>query len=914
MSAPRLTQRALTILATATLSLSGLAALPGATADEAPSVATTVTSSENLPLSQGTVTWGLKQSFRDYLTKPLASGTWNLTDIIDDGKNFTWSQGTGSFDGTQGTLALPGTLAVTAHQGALDMKLTNLRLVIKGSSGVLLVDGSSKAMTGEIINYTNAEFATVDLSTLEHTGTTLSAQQAPVTLTETGAKVFADMYQPGQELDPLSFSANLPTPASTPTPSPTPIQQDGNLSEGRFSWGIKQSFTSYLLRTISPILEDVTLNNNQFTWLSGSGNYQDGKGSLHFPGSLQLVAHGGVMDIKLTNLRLDIQDDHGTLYADGHTRLGELQTFTNKPIITLNLANLTLQDGQLTVENAPAMFTDEGGAIFGRYNASTEADPVSFSAKVAKEPAPTPSPSPEPTPSPEATPTPSPSQSQAPSPAPTSAAPSESSAPLDLAGARKITSGKLSWAFKDSFLTYITGPLARGQWLPGPGISYSGSGFDFTSASGAYDPAKKQGEFKFAGQLAFTGHQGKLDMKISNLRLHVAEGKGYLVADINSKRLEGGTYSAQNIRIGSVNISSLRVEGDTVHLTNAAVALTASGSEAFGGFYPAGTVMAPLNLTAYLGETLTTKYTFDHNHSDQDDLIAAPADGTAQTPGNKVTQEGTHNTTVSGSTGPTGLTLFGSNKATSNPASSSPATCVPVTVTDTVTAKPTQGKSSISNAQLSWGLRSSFRNYIGGGIANGGWNLNQVTYANAAFGWSSGSGNYDQGKGSISFPGSIHFYGHEGKLDLKISDIRIEIQGTQGTLYAKVTSSSMEGIKQDHGVVAFAQLDLANLKTSSDSISITAAPAHLTAEGSKAFADFYSAGEALDPLTFSGKISTETIPGAVSTVTRTEYKGEGCGSLATTGAPSTLPITITSAGILLLAGSAALLVARRRKA
>lgn len=769
MATPHRAQRTAALFATATLTLAGLSTAPAAFAVETASPQSFTSSESKTALSEGKLTWGIKESFRNYLATPLATGTWTFDKVEEEGGNFTWSSGQGSFDGTTGQLTFPGTLRVTAHRGQLDISISNIRLDIQGKQGTLIVDAVTKTMDGAVLTLPETDFATIDLSSLNRSETGLSAQDAPVTLTENGAKVFADMYRAGTTLDPLSFSAvsTTPAPESSEAPSEPKAEQ-------------------------SPESEATQ-----------------------------------------------------------------------------------------TPEATP----------------STQA------------------PSPTATPAPQETPSSAPSNA----PAPTSA-PAETGQALTPAAAREVTSGQLSWGIKDSFTSYITGPIARGSWNLSEGISHQGGVFTFSPASGAFDPETSTGEFKLPGALNFTGHAGKLDITLSDLRLQVADGKGYLVANVSSKKMDGGVYSGNNIRIAAVNTGSLKVGDNTVSLSNAAVALTASGAEAFAGFYPAGTVLAPLNLTAHLGEALKGEYRFDHLNR-QDDAIAAPADGTPQSTTTAPVTQAADPAPETGQGAPAqapsnsvASVLGSTSSPSSNPASTAAAVCVPVTVTETHTAAATKGQSTITAANLNWGLRSSFRNYIAGGIANGGWNLTGVSYASSTFNWSQGSGTFDQGKGSISFPGSINFYGHEGVLDITLSDIRIDIKDNQGTLYAHVVSSNMEGVKKNFGTVAFADLDLTGLSVTETAISVEKAPATLTVAGHEAFAEFYKAGETLDPLSFAGTITTGTIPGEVSTVNRVIYQGEGCSHLAHTGASSQLPLLLAGGTTLLAAGAVALLLARRNQA
>ncbi|MEK8226198.1 HtaA domain-containing protein [Oerskovia sp. M15] len=88
-----------------------------------------------------------------------------------------------------------------------------------------------------------------------------------------------------------------------------------------------------------------------------------------------------------------------------------------------------------------------------------------------------------------------------------------------------------------------------------------------------------------------------------------------------------------------------------------------------------------------------------------------------------------------------------------------------------------------------------------------------------------GSFNTDLGKGRTAFAGTVHFTGHEGILDLQISNPRVQVDGSRGTLVVDVVSSDMEGNKSTSKGVAFASLDLSGKKsTSGSTLTWTGAP------------------------------------------------------------------------------------------
>ncbi|WP_223693475.1 HtaA domain-containing protein [Leifsonia poae] len=221
----------------------------------------------------------------------------------------------------------------------------------------------------------------------------------------------------------------------------------------------------------------------------------------------------------------------------------------------------------------------------------------------------------------------------------------------------------------------------------------------------------------------------------------------------------------------------------------------------------------------------------------------------------------------------------------------------------TTQAEPVCVARAVSGATLQWGVKSSFRNYISGGIANGSWTLSGVGYESGRYTWSGGSGSYNaaDGKGTVRFPGSVSFTGHGGVLNLVLSNLGIRVSGPgSATITADVHSTDMSGAASEHPGVSFATVALGGSGASGATPTATDAPVTLTAAGAEAFAGFYTAGTALDPVSFRLPLGA-TVPCDSSTAA----------NLATTGGGDTGAWPILG-GLMLLVGIAAVSAARRR--
>lgn len=734
-----------------------------------------------------------------------------------------------------------------------------------------------------------------------------------------------------------------------------------SLQDVTVNWGLKKSFRSYINGPFSQgsqKLTGVTTNEDgSYHFTSAEGTVANGEYSVTFTGSsIHYTAHHGLLEVIISDLSVTIKDGVGTVRANvqsrpynGNTTPNDLVETKNMTIGTFNASGLKVEGNTITLpsvdeENGTRvkLSEDATGAFAGFYKAGQELDALSFSATIVTKEAPAPSPEPsnEPTAAPTAAPTAEPSSepssaptseapkpadpkpaeptSAAPSAAPTSAAPSSPAATTEPKRDEKVTgnvveSGTLSWDIRESFLKYLTG-FAHGSVNVEGMEKTAAGGFKYTQASGVYNPETKTGQINFAGTAEFTGHNGQLKSTIKNMRLVVVNGKGTLVADIDALTRDGKSVSKTGLAIAEVDLSGASVKDGVFSAQNAAVALTAEGSDVlFAGQYRgADNTMAPLSFSVKLSEQTA------------ENTVEVPRVSENKSSDNKGSENGSSDNSSSNSSGNSGANgSAGTSGSVSNGGSSSngsvsnnPAqpVCVPVTRTREVQE---QGASdgTIKSANLGWGVRDSFRNYVRGGIANGSWELNGTSYSSDAFNWSNGTGTFKGGKGSISFSGSVRFTGHHGILDTTIANPRLEINGNSGTLYATMNSNDPSGKATNYGEVALLKVDLSGLQSSADAVSVNGAATTLTAEGAKAFAGFYDAGKDMAPLSFSAAINGAKT--TTKTVSETVYEGEGCDPvtgkpLASTGA-SGVEGTLVAGFIAVAAGAGTVVYTRRRK-
>ncbi|NJP67441.1 HtaA domain-containing protein [Streptomyces spiramenti] len=377
------------------------------------------------------------------------------------------------------------------------------------------------------------------------------------------------------------------------------------------------------------------------------------------------------------------------------------------------------------------------------------------------------------------------------------------------AAERTVSGGRLDWGVRSSFLTYITGPIAQGSWgLSGGAGTVGNSQFRFHSATGGYDPETGAVTAAYSGGVRFQGHfddQGvpELDLTISNPSVRVDGASGTLYADIRSKaRGSGQVNEASGVALASLNLSGVDLRGGSrISVTGAPATLTTDGATAFAGYYAAGDPLDPVTFTAD---------TLDPAPDPGDDPSPDPAPS-----GEARDEDGAED---------------GADEADEAPDSA-----------------------EITDAALDWGVRRTFREFVTGDIAEGGWELaDGAQDGGALFRFPDGTGELDAETGSLAanFAGSLHFTGND--LDLLVEAVRVEVADGEGTMTADVTTA--DGTAEAARLVTF---EVPELDVTDGLFHLSEAPAELTAEGAEAFGRLYTEGTVMDPLTLAVAVSDD---------------------------------------------------------
>ncbi|MGA5702006.1 HtaA domain-containing protein [Peterkaempfera bronchialis] len=157
------------------------------------------------------VDWGVRRTFREYVTGDIAKGRWELADGAQDGGAlFRFGAGKGSYDRQKGTLdvAFSGSARFLGMEQdgryGLDLTLGRIRVAVAGGKGTLY-SGHTPLVTFD-----------APVAALKPKGGLIALTEVETTLTAEGAKTFNGLYTAGTAMDPLTLSVALDASAALP--------------------------------------------------------------------------------------------------------------------------------------------------------------------------------------------------------------------------------------------------------------------------------------------------------------------------------------------------------------------------------------------------------------------------------------------------------------------------------------------------------------------------------------------------------------------------------------------------------------------------------------------------------------------------------------------------------------------------
>ncbi|WP_139416023.1 HtaA domain-containing protein [Agromyces laixinhei] len=168
------------------------------------------------------------------------------------------------------------------------------------------------------------------------------------------------------------------------------------------------------------------------------------------------------------------------------------------------------------------------------------------------------------------------------------------------AGMCTVTDATLDWGFKGSFLQYLEGGIANGEWIV-TGAGETDGVFEFAGGTGSIEAETVRGLVSFPGSIEFTGHDGALDTTISNPSIElVGSDEAYLRLDVTGTTQHGEAVTATAVRFASLDLDGALVrDGDSLVGTAVPAEFTAEGAAAF-GTYSAGEELDPVSFAVAL--------------------------------------------------------------------------------------------------------------------------------------------------------------------------------------------------------------------------------------------------------------------------------------------------------------------------
>lgn len=156
--------------------------------------------STNLRTVTGTLTWGVKQSFRSYvITMPISAGTVALSggvtrvDPADEMSPFIWPAGSGTV-GEDGAIHVQftGSVNFEKHEGQLDVTISDPLLTVSpdGAGTISVTHASPEGSSTLVLADLSGVTVTDDTSSVSADNGDLNADVPRTTLAETGVPVF----------------------------------------------------------------------------------------------------------------------------------------------------------------------------------------------------------------------------------------------------------------------------------------------------------------------------------------------------------------------------------------------------------------------------------------------------------------------------------------------------------------------------------------------------------------------------------------------------------------------------------------------------------------------------------------------------------------------------------------------------
>jgi hypothetical protein len=358
----------------------------------------------------GTFDWGVLESYRKYVTRPVAEGGAGGT-IEASGGAVVHADGTFRLDGAEGAYDSAAHTVKAAFKGGVTFKSPAHGFEVTLSD--FRFDTATRQVTADVAQKGGTPRQDVPLAAFALAGQ--STENLPTTLTQDAATELGGPYKdkPGDPLTVKLEFEKAPSPGPSPSgsgsgpqsPSPeppvTPSPADGpqQVLGARLTWGVKESFRRYVAG------QNPARPNGSVTpegGAAGSGDtfsFAFGKGELDvkqqkltasFVGDLRFQRADHGIDMTFGNVRISTEGDKGTLVLDVKTAAG---TRKDVPFATLGLSepDYRTSKGVLALNGVRAALTAQGAQAFvseamgSLYKEGDRVDDVNLSVSVEKD-------------------------------------------------------------------------------------------------------------------------------------------------------------------------------------------------------------------------------------------------------------------------------------------------------------------------------------------------------------------------------------------------------------------------------------------------------------------------------------------------------------------------------------------------
>ena len=167
-------------------------------------------------IESGTANWNIKKSFLRYVQMPFVAGTVTTSEgaekVMKNGKIVDFALPVNAADSAldsdgNGTIDLDGAIHITGHHGGMDIQMSDFKIVVNGTKGVLQADYVRKgAMPSGNATDDTAESAGDDKPIVEFAvpeplkpgdDNKINTSFTPTAMTEFGIDIFGESYEQG---------------------------------------------------------------------------------------------------------------------------------------------------------------------------------------------------------------------------------------------------------------------------------------------------------------------------------------------------------------------------------------------------------------------------------------------------------------------------------------------------------------------------------------------------------------------------------------------------------------------------------------------------------------------------------------------------------------------------------------------